>query len=495
MMMDEEQKVIFKLQKKLLPSERAEIRAKRAKRWAIVLTCIAFFLGGFLLGGVLKAGSLTGTADLEKYTTLSEVQSYFERYWLYKNDYENLDDLLRDKALYGMTSFTDDPYTTYMSAEEMQTFSSDINMNFVGIGVYYNNADGMVQVTRVIKGAPAENAGIMAGDIIRKIDGVSCDERSSDEIKSMVVGEEGTTVAITVDRGGQELTLTCVRGRVDSTVYAYAKDDYVVLELASFGENTANECIRYLDEYLDYSKLIIDMRSNGGGYQDALQAVAGLFIGPNKTVMFQTFNDGSRREYLTTGNTHYKNFEQIVVLTNGQTASAAEVLTICLKEQHKNVTVVGETTYGKGVVQSSVVLRDGSALKITTSKWESPSGIWINGTGIKPDVEVKLPDIFYLPVYNMGDDESYGLDEVSFYVETCQNALDYLGYGVERLDGYFDNSTYVAISAFQKDCAIEVSGRIDKKTYNALVSKVTSIYKSDVSMDPQMMAAIEILKK
>ena len=168
---------------------------------------------------------------------------------------------------------------------------------------------------------------------------------------------------------------------------------------------------------------------------------------------------------------------------------------MAVKEQHKNVTVVGETTYGKGVVQSSVVLRDGSALKITTSKWESPSGIWINGTGIKPDVEVKLPDIFYLPVYNMVDDESYGLDEVSFYVETCQNALDYLGYEVERFDGYFDNSTYVAISAFQKDCAIEASGRIDKKTYNALVSKVTSIYKSDVSMDPQMMAAIEILKK
>lgn len=493
--MDEEKKVIIKLHKEPLASERAEIRAKRMKRLAVVLCCIAFFIVGLILGGLLRTISYVETIDSSNYSILTEVQTYFDRYWLYKNEYEDLDGLLKDKALYGMTSFADDPYTTYMSADEMKSFSSGINMDFVGIGVYYDNEDGIAQVTRVIKGSPAEAAGIMAGDIIRKVDGVSCDGLSSEEIKAMVVGEEGTAVDITIDRGGQELTLTCVRARVDSTVYAYAKNDYVVLELLSFGDNTANECIRYLNEYQDYSKLIIDLRSNGGGYQDALQAVAGLFIGPNKTVMYQTTNDGTRREYLTTASVYYANFEEIVIITDGQTASAAEVLTICLREQHDNVTVVGETTYGKGVVQSSVILKDGSALKITTSKWESPQGICVNGNGIEPDVEVLLPEIFYAPLYNMTDEDIYELDDVSLYVENCQKALDYLGYTVARSDGYFDISTQEAIKAFQSDHSIEGNGKIDKKTYNALVSQVTSVYKNDVTMDAQMMAAIEIISK
>ena len=143
----------------------------------------------------------------------------------------------------------------------------------------------------------------------------------------------------------------------------------------SFGDTTADECIRYLDEYQGYSKLIIDLRDNSGGYQDSVQKVAGLFIGKDKVVLQETDSENVTESYKTIVEKYYDNFKKIIVLTNKNTASAAEVLSICLKEQHENATLVGETTYGKGVVQKSFYLDDGSALKITSSYWSSPNGV------------------------------------------------------------------------------------------------------------------------
>lgn len=147
----------------------------------------------------------------------------------------------------------------------------------------------------------------------------------------------------------------------------------------------------------------------------------------------------------------YSNIQNIVILTNGNTASAAEVLTLALKQQRDDVTVVGTTTYGKGTVQVSKMFDDGSALKYTTSKWLSPDGTWVNGVGITPDQEVKLHDVFYRSFSNMEDDESFCVDSVSDSIADAQQCLDYLGYTVDRKDGYFSSETGNALKQYKEE--------------------------------------------
>ena len=185
---------------------------------------------------------------------------------------------------------------------------------------------------------------------------------------------------------------------------------------------------------------------------------------------------------------------KIVILINNNTASAAEVLTICLSELHEDCTTVGEKTYGKGVVQSSYRLVDGSALKITTSEWLSPSGVSINGVGIEPDIEVKLDEIFYLTTVAMNEDTVYEADSVSANVKIAQMALRYLGYECARDDGYFDDSFTRALDRFKSDNGLEADHRLDKETYDMLMNRVSYSYVVDEDKDPQMNMAKEVLK-
>lgn len=492
--MEEEKKVIIKLTKEPLASERKEMREKRKHKVLIILLCVFLFLSGLGIGYGLTYIKMGSYYLSHKNNKFDEIKDYMKNVWLYKNDYEDLDTVLEDKAFYGMTKFEDDPYTTYMSKEENNSFISSLNMNYVGIGVQYYQHNGTATITRVFKESPAENAGIKVGDIMKKVNGEAVDNLTSDEIKNMVVGQEGTTVDITVDRNGEEKTLTVVRGSVDSTVYVETYEDIVILDIMSFGEDTANECIKYLDDYKDYSKLIIDLRDNSGGLQASVENIAGLFLGEDVVYMIQTFSNGQVEQAKTKANAYYDNFKDIVILTNESTASAAEVLTMCLKEQHDNVTTVGTKTYGKGVVQSRYLLNDDSTIKITTSAWSSPSGVSINGKGIVPDEEVRYDDIFYMVVPQMEDDDVYKYDSVSNYVLIAEKSLRFLGYTCDRDDGYFDNSFTNALDKFKEDNNFEINHVLDKQTYDEIIDEISYIYSTDINKDPQLTRAKEILK-
>ncbi|MBR2802886.1 MAG: S41 family peptidase [Erysipelotrichaceae bacterium] len=494
--MDEEKKVVYKLKKQELSSERQEKAPKRTI--LIVALCLLMGWVGFAIGYLGRrqspppvSPSATSAPARDKKSILS---GYLESVWLYRDDYEDLQEVLDEKAYHGMVSFPDDPYTAYMSAEELNTFSSDINMNFVGIGISYYQNEGISTIIQVYKDTPADTAGLMAGDILVAVDGKPVEGISTDEIKAMVIGEEGTKVVITVNREGEELSFDVFRARVDTTVYAWREGDTAVLEIYSFGDNSYNECVKYLDTMKDCKKLIIDLRDNGGGYQTAVEDIAGLFLPKGTVMMRQVYADGHEESFKTRSAITYDNFEHIVILTNGYTASAAEVLTIALKEMHPDAVSVGETTYGKGVVQTTYPLYDGSAIKVTVSKWLSPNGVWINEEGVKVDEEVKLDEALYITFGKFPEGESYGVDTVSAYNKAAELALRFLGYDIERTDGYLSAGVAEAVRAYQQDRELEVTGEINEETFTAISSGVTRLWQMDHSKDAQLMRALEILK-
>ena len=285
------------------------------------------------------------------------------------------------------------------------------------------------------------------------------------------------------------------RGVVSSTVYAYIKDGVIVMELDSFGETTAEEVARYLDEYIDYDKIIIDLRYDTGGYQSAVRDISGLFIGPKEVYLRQRDVNGVEMVDVTPfGIKKYSNLKKVVVLTSRDTASAAEVLTIVLKERCDAI-IVGETTYGKGVIQTNRMLRNGGVLKLTTYYWYSPDGVSIDKTGIKPDYEVKMPDIYYQYYYDMEEDETYEPDSVSDSVRYAQIAMDYLGYDLERTDGYFDRSFAEALISFRGEHGLSAIAVLDRDTFTAIIAETRSELSSNPEKDMQLLKALEVINE
>ena len=490
----EEEKIRIPLKKVPLESERKEIRQRKRIKLLIVLLCLCLFVLGIASGfGISK---LISNPYIQSFSNdkLSAIESYLNTYWLYKNDYDDLKTTLEDKAYDGMLNFEDDPYTTYMSSEEYTDFTSSIDKNYVGIGVIVadNSGSGNISVSHVFKNSPAEKSEMLPGDLIVKVDGVDVLSTSIDYIKYLIIGEEGTNVVVTVFRNGEYIDLTIQRQAINSTVYAKIIEDQLVLNIMSFGTNTAKEIMAYLDEYPEYDRLIIDLRNNTGGYETSVREVAGLFLGKDKTILNEIFADGSTKVLKSICDKYY-DFEKIVLLTNEQTASAAEVLTIALKELHPNCIQVGTTTFGKGVVQSSFMLSDGSVIKITTSYWTSPNGNSFNGTGIVPDEETFLDEALTNRMYTLKEDETLELDSVSALVRSVQLCLKYLDYNVERCDGYFDKSLEKALATFQKDLDLEVNGILDSKTVDSIYNKVIYTFNSIPTKDDQLKKALEVI--
>lgn len=489
----EEEKIVVAMHKQPLATERAEIKKKRLRIFLISFISV-FLFAACVTGGYFLHSFINKTYGVKASDVLGQLEYIMDNYWLYGNEHEDLIDEIENKAFYGMTSMEEDPYTTYMSIDELNSFSTSINMDYVGIGLQYTNYGGKFQVTEVFKNSPAQKAGVQIGDNIIKINGADISDLDTDGIKALILGEKGTEVIVTFLRGSQELDLPIIRDVVDSSVYCYTKDDVVVMELNSFGNETGNSIDSYLQDYKDYHKIIIDLRDNSGGYQTAVAKIAGLFIGDDKVYMYQVDKNGKEITDYTDVDKVYDNFTDIVILTNRNTASASEVLTMCLKEQHPNTITVGETTFGKGVVQSTYHLENGSVLKITTSKWLSPNKLWINSVGIKPDYEVKLPDIMYTYFFAMGQGTSYELDSVSDCNKVASLCLDVLGYKVDRFDGYFDETMKEAILQFRSDIGLSKEAILDVQTYDELCSRAIHKASTELEFDTQMIKALELLE-
>lgn len=499
---DEEQFQTIRLKRHLWPDE-VELKKEKAKvkrlRICLAAFSMAALLLGWLGGSVFPVGSAGGgipiSQVLKSTEKISSVMEIMETEWYFGKEIEGLNTRLENQALTGITTNDEDPHTTYMSAEEMESFTQSINRNFVGIGVEFNSDGGINIIKRVFRNSPADKAGVQAGDIIHTIDGVSADGLNAQEVKDLVTGEEGTPVKIEFLRQGKSIEMEIIRGQVSATVYGKVLDDRnAYIQLYQFGEGTAAEMTAFMDEFKEQgiSGLVIDLRGNGGGYLDALRDIAGMFLPAGTVVMQQEYSTGKVTQTKTRGGM-YENITGIVILTDETTASASEALTLCLREQRDDVTIAGTKTYGKGTVQISRMFDDGSALKYTTSKWLSPNGVNINGTGIEPDEEIFLHDILYREFTGMEEDEQYGYDSVAEAVKDLQFSLDYLGYSADRTDGYFSKETEDALKQYQADHGMTEDGILTSAVYESVYSSVALDWNDSDEHDTQLQKALEIL--
>ncbi|MBR3126684.1 MAG: peptidoglycan-binding protein, partial [Solobacterium sp.] len=316
-----------------------------------------------------------------------------------------------------------------------------------------------------------------------------------EDISGRVRGEEGTKVSIGFERDGEIITLEITRAPINNTVYGEIMADGTgYLEIIQFGDTTAQEARGYLEDFRDRNvqELIIDLRGDGGGYLDSLRAVASLFIEDGPVIMKQVYSDGKVEELRSVEGLAF-DFAPVVLLVDRNTASAAEVFTLAMKENRDDVTIIGETTYGKGTVQITRYFNDGSALKYTTSKWVSSQDVWVNGTGIEPDIAVANHEVIGTTYAEMPDEGSFSYDSVSEFVRFAQLGLDYLEYAPDRTDGYLSHGTENALRQFQQDAGLEATGILDQKTYNTLISRIILDYNTNRDHDPQLQKALEVL--
>ena len=306
-------------------------------------------------------------------------------------DGEVTEDVIIDGAKKGMTAALGDKYTVYMDAEEAAEFTDDLHGNVgAGIGVEMGLRDGYVRVLRTLPDNPARKAGILAGDILYKVDGEEVYNLSSEEISKKVRGEEGTEVTVTVVRDGEEKTFKMKR-EVINNVSAYVDYDgkTAIVTVTRFDNDTGTMVQGFASKFKDkgINKVILDLRGNGGGYVAAAKDLLALWIDGDVILKQKSKHLDDLEERAGSGKAVLKDMKTIV-LVNGSTASASEIVAGALQDYGK-ATIVGEKTYGKGVVQQLFDLSKGTKLKVTTASWYTPKDRSINGEGITPDVEVE----------------------------------------------------------------------------------------------------------
>lgn len=298
---------------------------------------------------------------------------------------------LVNAAIKGYVSGLGDKYTEYFTKEEMEDFYSDIEGNYVGIGIYMiqNTEDNTIVVLYPIEGSPAEKAGLQTGDIIKKVDGIEYTGEDFDEISTNIKGKEGTKVNLEIERNGEILTFEIERKSID--LYPIESEllekNIGYINITSFDSNCAKE---FKETYENLAKaninsLIIDLRNNGGGIVDEALEIADYVLNKNQVMLITKDKEGKEEIKKSTKKPIID--IPVVILTNENTASASEILAAALRENNK-ATIVGEKTYGKGVIQELLTLSDGSGIKVTIEEYYTPNRNKINGIGITPDVKV-----------------------------------------------------------------------------------------------------------
>lgn len=309
-------------------------------------------------------------------------------------------DEMYEGAYLGMASQPTDRYSYYISSEEADSYNEKMNGNYVGVGIVISGSSktGKVTVENVYKPSPAYDAGIKKGDVISEVSGVAINADNMSEAVELVRGPENTTVDITVYRPDDDktYTYTCTRANVDvNTVFWRMLDDNIgYLRITNFDSVTTgqyNAAIANL-QAAGMEKLVIDLRGNPGGLLTTVSEIADTLI-PEGTLTY-TEDKYGKKEYVYTDDDYLG--IPLAVLVNNNSASASELLSGAVKDTGVG-TIVGETTFGKGVVQTTFTLEDGSMLKLTISRYYTPNGTCIDGIGVTPDIEIAADEDFEMP--------------------------------------------------------------------------------------------------
>ena len=289
--------VIYKLERHKWPDEIEAEKKARRRKLALVCSCLLFFCRRFFLWRKALRGTVVSgeaSAEMEK---LESVYAILNEDWYFGKDIDDLSSVLLEKAISAMAFSETDPHTYYMSQEDAQNFSSSLEGTFVGIGIqFYQNSQGQYVVSAVFENSPAQQAGIQRGDLLISVMGQECSSLSSGKIQELLALSEDETAQIVIERGGQQQTISVQPAVVDNTVAAYVEDGYGYVVLSSFAENSGADMQSALQRIRDAgeTKIILDLRDNGGGYLRSALDIAACFL-PQGTTVFQSENRAGER--------------------------------------------------------------------------------------------------------------------------------------------------------------------------------------------------------
>lgn len=355
----------------------------------VVITSLIFSLVGYFIG--IKSNLI---GDVNYSTASKEIQKFIEEYnYILENYYGDIDkEELVSSAIKGMLSSLDE-YSEFVG-DDSSNFSITLEGEYEGLGIGVSSTtDNEIIITTIYPNSPADKAGLKVGDIITKFNNESVEGLSTTELVDKISQTE--EINLTVLREEEELTFNLKKDKiVIESVHSEMKDNNIgYIKVDIFANNTYSQFHQALEdlEKQNMESLIIDLRSNGGGHLSAAKDILSLFLNDTH-VIYQTEDKNGIEKFYSEGNED-KNYK-IVILQNSISASASEVVTSCLKEQ-LGAYVIGTTSYGKGTVQNLQNVSGIGQYKVTTKKWLTSNGEWINEVGIKPDLEVNLSENYF----------------------------------------------------------------------------------------------------
>ncbi|MFP4697073.1 MAG: S41 family peptidase [Eubacteriales bacterium] len=389
---------------------------------------IMFAVGLIYIGAdqFLTSNNLRNNDKNENLVEEAEINDKISKIVNYLNVlyYEDLDldeeDLI-EYAYEGIVSSIGDPYTEYFTEKELESFMEESEGIYSGIGAYVSFDEKTEEFVLIpFVGSPSEQAGVKPGDVLLEVDGEEIHNKTLEGAVDLVKGDEGTKVVLTVYRESKDedsldtekeiLEIDVIRGKIEVPTIAHEmleeKIGYIAIN--QFEEVTVDQFKNALTELENQGQkgLIIDVRNNPGGLLSVVKDIADELL-PEGIIVYTEDKYGNREELLSNDDANFT--KPLVILINDYSASASEILAGAIKD-HGIGTLVGTTTYGKGLVQSLVELGDGSAIKLTISKYFTPNGEYIHGKGIAPDVEVVLPDELKYS-YNIEKEEDVQLEK------------------------------------------------------------------------------------
>ncbi len=374
-----------KIKSKLWPDEYSSFNIPE-----VIMLVIISILFGVIVGCILTY-SKAFTVDNSSYE--SELLNTYQK--IRDNYYDEVSEKeLLNAAINGMIGALDDPYSYYMNDSETESFNQRIDGNYVGIGTTVLHDENVGnKVTDIFEGSPADKAGVKIGDIFLSIDGTDVRYMSLKEISNYMKGSANSSSNFVFIRDGKNIELTITRDVVDipsvnSKIIEGNNKSLGYISIDTFASNTYSQFKSNLTslEKQKIDSLIIDVRNNPGGHLGQVEDILSLFFN-KKTVLYQIETKG-KTEKVYASSKKTRNYD-VVVLINGSSASASEILASCFQENYKKATIIGTTSYGKGTVQKSLELSTGASLKYTTEKWLTSKGTWINDKGVVPDIVVE----------------------------------------------------------------------------------------------------------
>ena len=362
----------------------------------IIVTFISIIFG--IIVGYILTYTSTPIKAIKSDPNLEEIISAYNT--LKNNYYDDVNDVsLADNAIKGMVSSLNDSYSSFMDNKTAESFNESVDGYFVGIGVTIMYSDGYNQIIKVDDSGPGDKAGLKVNDIILSVDGNSVKGVYGEELTSLIKGKSGSKVKIMIKRGNVTKTVTVKRGIIEiENVTSHLLEEngkkIGYINVAVFASNTFKQFRKNLSrmEKKNAEALIIDLRDNPGGHLSQTRDILSMFF-DKKTVLYELQNKNKVSKIYSSSN-DTRNYP-IVILVNGNSASASEVMASCFNDNYKNATIVGTKTYGKGTVQQTVKLSSGTSFKYTTEKWLTSKGKTVDGVGINPDINIELDQSYY----------------------------------------------------------------------------------------------------